>query len=109
MTKAKLFGASYGVLLAPGWLNKRMEAPILELDEKGHTKFTDLYVQPLRLGWHRARSDFLAGVGIYAPTGDYEFQGDSNSGLGMWTFELARRNTTSRGAQPFAQECLGFW
>lgn len=88
VTKAKLLGADYGVLVAPGWLNKRLEAPILELDEKGNTKFTDLYVQPVRLGWHRPRSDFLAGFGIFAPTGDYEFQGDSNSGLGMWSFEL---------------------
>lgn len=62
--------------------------PILELDERGNTKFTDLYVQPVRLGWNRSRSDFLAGLGIFAPTGDYEFRGDSNSGLGMWSFEL---------------------
>jgi hypothetical protein len=74
--------------VAPGFLNKRLEAPILGLDERSNTKFTDLYVQPVRLGWHRARSDFLAGLGVFAPTGDYEFQGDSNSGLGMWSFEV---------------------
>jgi len=40
------------------------------------------------LGWHKERADFSAGVGIYAPTGDFEFGANDNVGLGMWTFEL---------------------
>jgi hypothetical protein len=65
-----------------------MEAPILSVDDKSKTQLTDTYIQPVRLGWRRAKSDFLVGLGVFVPTGDYEFRGDSNSGLGMWSFEL---------------------
>jgi len=88
VTKAKVFGADYGFLVAPGFLNKRVEAPILSLDDQSNTKLTDTYFQPVRLGWHRKQSDYLAGLGFFAPTGDYTFRGDHNSGLGMWSFEL---------------------
>jgi hypothetical protein len=88
VTKAKVFGADYGFLVAPGFLNKRVEAPILSLDDQSNTKLTDTYVQPVRLGWHRKQSDYLAGLGLFAPTGDYTFRGDHNTGLGMWSFEL---------------------
>jgi hypothetical protein len=88
VTKAKVLGADYGFLVAPGFLNRRTEAPILSLDDESATNLTDIYFQPIRLGWHRKKSDFLAGVGLFTPTGDYEFRGDSNSGLGMWSFEI---------------------
>lgn len=88
VSKAKVLGADYGFLLAPGFLNKRTEAPIIALDDQSNTKFTDLYIQPVRLGWHAKRADFLAGLGLFAPTGDYTFRGDHNSGLGMWGYEL---------------------
>jgi hypothetical protein len=88
VSKAKVLGADYGFLVAPGFLNKRMEAPILSVDDQTNTKLTDTYIQPVRLGWHRAKTDFLVGLGVFVPTGDYEFRGNSNAGLGMWSFEL---------------------
>ncbi len=42
----------------------------------------------ITLGWNTDRADFLAGLGIYAPTGEFEAGGDNNRGLGMWTYEL---------------------
>ena len=93
VSKAKFLGAEYGALVAPGWINRATEVPVLGLDQQSNTKFTDLYVQPVRLGWHRARSDFLVGLGLYAPTGDYQFRGDSNSGFGMWGFEVSAGTT----------------
>jgi hypothetical protein len=40
------------------------------------------------LGWNTARADFIAGLGMYAPTGEWELAGDNNRGLGMWSYEV---------------------
>jgi hypothetical protein len=37
---------------------------------------------------HRERADFVAGLGIFAPTGKYEPEGSDNTGLGMWSLEF---------------------
>ena len=52
------------------------------------TGFTDLYLQPINLGWHTKRADFTAGLGVFAPTGSYEPGAEDNLGLGMWSLEL---------------------
>jgi hypothetical protein len=59
----------------------------LQTDTKTSTGFTDLYVQPLWLGWNTNRADFMAGLGVYAPTGRYTAGADNNRGLGMWSYE----------------------
>ena len=49
--------------------------------------FGDLYIQPINLGWHKKRIDYVAGLGVYMPTARYEENADDNLGLGMWSFE----------------------
>jgi hypothetical protein len=88
VSKAKLFGGNYSFQAYPAWTDSNLEVPIFGVDEKTSTAFADLYIQPLNLGWHTPRADFTAGVGLYAPTGRYEFGADGNVGLGMWSFEL---------------------
>jgi hypothetical protein len=88
VTNLKLLGANVGFLVFPAWTDNQLEVPILGLSSKTPTGFTDLYFQPLNLGWYRERADFTAGVGIYAPTGEWELEGEENLGLGMWSFEL---------------------
>jgi hypothetical protein len=84
----KVLGANYSFQIYPAWTNNNLEIPLFGVDQDTSTGFADLYIQPINLGWHLPRSDFSAGLGIYAPTGDYEFLGDDNVGLGMWTLEL---------------------
>jgi hypothetical protein len=88
ITNAKLLGANVGFVFFPSWTDNMLEVPILGLSSKTPLGFTDLYVQPLNLGWNRERADFTAGIGIFAPTGRFETGGDENTGLGMWSFEL---------------------
>jgi hypothetical protein len=88
VTKFKVLGANYGFMVFPALTNNVFEAPILALTEKVDTGFSDLYVQPINLGWHTERADFLAGLGVYAPTGRYEAGADDNLGMGMWSFEI---------------------
>jgi len=88
VSEKKVLGGNYSLMVAPAWTNNKFEAPILGLIERVPTGFTDLYVQPINLGWHNERADYSAGIGIYAPTGRYHPDADDNLGLGMWTLEL---------------------
>lgn len=84
----KVLGANYGLSVYPGVTNNALEFPPLGQDEGVSTGFTDLYIQPINLGWHLQRADFMAGLGVFAPTGEYEAGGSNNRGLGMWSYEL---------------------
>ena len=89
VSKTKILGGNYSIFVAPVWGNSALEAPVLEdrlrLPASG---FGDLYVQPIVLGWHKERVDYLAGLGVYAPVGRYDADGDDNIGLGMWSYEV---------------------
>ena len=88
VAEKKILGGNYSFGIFPAFTDNRFEVPILSLDEKVDTGFTDIYIQPINLGWHKQRADYIAGVGIYAPTGSYDVTADDNLGLGMWSFEL---------------------
>ena len=88
VSEHKIWGANYSLMVAPAWTDNKFEAPILGLTEKVDVGFTDLYIQPINLGWHKDKADYSAGVGIYAPTGRYGATADDNLGMGMWTLEL---------------------
>lgn len=49
--------------------------------------FSDLFLQPLKLGWRIRRFDVVTGYMIYAPTGKFEPRGGS-VGRGYWTHAL---------------------
>jgi len=88
VSEYKIFGGNYSIQAYPAFTDNALEVPILGTNDSVSTGFTDLYFQPINLGWHSARADFIAGLGIYAPTGRYEPGGDENLGLGMWSFEV---------------------
>jgi hypothetical protein len=88
VTDAQIWGADYSFMLAPSWVNNSLEAPALGLDDSTDTSFGDLYIQPIILGWHREQVDYMAGLGVFMPTGRYEDGADDNLGLGMWSLEI---------------------
>ena len=88
VSNTKVLGANYSLQAYVPFTNNTLEAPILGLDQSTGTGLTDLYLQPINLGWHTKNADFIAGLGLYAPAGRYEAGADDNLGLGMWTFEL---------------------
>jgi len=87
VSNTKILGGNYSIFVAPVWANSALEAPVLEVDSESGIGFGDLYVQPIVLGWHKERADYLAGLGVYVPTGRYDFAGADNIGLGMWSYE----------------------
>ena len=88
VSKFKILGGNYSFQIYPAFTDNTLEVPILGLEDSVDTGFTDLYFQPVNLGWHTDRADFIAGLGVYAPTGEYEPGGSDNLGLGMWSFEF---------------------
>ena len=88
VTEKKFLGGTYGFAIVPAFTDNRFQAPILEINERVGTGFTDLYIQPITLGWNTQHADFTAGLGVYAPTGSFEPGADDNLGMGMWSFEV---------------------
>ncbi len=88
VSEHKVFGGNYSFVVFPGVTNNALGFPPLGTDERVSTGLADFYFQPVNLGWSTSRADFTAGIGIFAPTGEYEPGGSSNRGLGMWSNEL---------------------
>jgi hypothetical protein len=88
VSNTKVLGANYSLQVYLPFTNNALEAPILGFDQSTDTGLSDLYVQPINLGWHMKNADFIAGLGVFAPTGRFEIDADDNLGLGMWTFEV---------------------
>mgnify|MGYP001812405456 CR=1 FL=1 len=86
-TEKKLLGGNYGFAIYAAVTNNAVELPALQTNTRTSTGLADTYIQPLILGWTTQRADFMAGLGVYAPTGRYSPDADDNRGLGMWSYE----------------------
>jgi hypothetical protein len=71
-------------------VQNQINNPQASIDSFG---LSDIYVQPLRLGWRLPHLDVLAGFAVYVPTGRYEPGGVSNLGAGQWSRELSLGTT----------------
>lgn len=86
----KILGANYGAAMLIPFASDRIQGN--EVNSESDLAFSDIYLQPIQLGWHNKRADFFAGYQLYIPTGKYELGGD-NSGLGMWMNEFTGGTT----------------
>ncbi len=91
VTPFKLLNANYGASILIPFAKNKIEGS--NVNENGSIAFTDIYVQPIQLGWHAKQADFLAGYGMYIPTGKYTLGNTDNTGLGMWGFEFSGGGT----------------
>lgn len=93
VTKKKFLGANYSALIAVPFFNTMTEFPRLDVKHRGSPGLSDIYIQPLNLGWHAQRADYFAGYAFSAPTGRYVPNGTDNRGLGMWSHEFSAGTT----------------
>lgn len=93
VSKLKIFGGTWGALVAPGVGQGSLEAPAFGIDREVSTGPTDTYIVPLQLGWHIPQADFVASAGVWAPTGRYHAGSLNNTGRGMWSWEAAGGTT----------------
>lgn len=87
VTQKKLFGGNYGFLVVLPWANNRVQGAE-DFDSNPGSGITDMYVQPISLGWHTPGADFTAAYGLFLATGRYEDGADNNTGLGMFGQEV---------------------
>jgi hypothetical protein len=92
VTTKQVAGATYGFVAVLPWANNRVQG-VEDFDSNPGAGLTDMYVQPINLGWHKKRADFTAAYGIVLPVGRYEDGASNNTGLGMWTHELLAGTT----------------
>jgi hypothetical protein len=87
VTPRKLLGANYGFLVVLPWANNRIQG-VEDFDSNPGAGLTDMFIQPISLGWHTPRADAEVAYGVYIPTGRYEDGASNNTGLGMWGQEI---------------------
>jgi hypothetical protein len=51
--------------------------------------FSDLFVQPIKIGWRQRHFDVVTAYVVYVPTGHFEPRGNSSTGRGYWTHQLS--------------------
>jgi hypothetical protein len=87
VTQQTLLGGRYGFMAVLPGANNRIQG-IDDFDSNPGAGLTDMYVQPISLGWTKPRVDFTAAYGLFIPVGRYEDGADNNTGLGQWTQEI---------------------
>ncbi|NIG54928.1 transporter [Chitinophaga sp. Cy-1792] len=90
VTNLKILGANYGGSVLIPFASNRLEATSTS---KSPFAFSDIYFQPVQLGWHIKQADFVFSYSLYFPSGRYELGGDKNSGLGQLVNEFAAGST----------------
>jgi hypothetical protein len=86
VTNYKIFGANVGGEVAIPFIKNRIQ--LNSLDVNTGFAFTDMFLSPITLGWHRKRGDFIVGYNLYLPTGRYSATGSNNTGLGQYGNEF---------------------
>jgi hypothetical protein len=92
VTTKKVLGGNYGFLAVLPWANNRIEG-VDDFDSNPGAGLTDMFVQPINIGWHTPRADAIVAYGVYLPVGRYEDGADDNTGLGMWGNEILAGTT----------------
>lgn len=87
VTTTTLLGGRYGFLAVLPWANNRVQGAE-DFDSNPGSGITDMYVQPISLGWTKPRADVIASYGLFLPTGRYEDGAANNTGLGMFGQEI---------------------
>jgi len=117
-SKYKILGANNGLLVDVPFAIADVSGaaslePVLSLNRAslalpstqnsgGTTKgsITDIYVEPINLGWHFRQLDAIVSSGFFAPSGPYNANAKVNIGFGHWTgvFGLGASHMPTRNA-----------
>lgn len=91
VTDFKILGANYGAGILLPFTSNTIQGNFI--DSKSSFAFSDIYLQPLQLGWHFKKSDFVFSYQVFLPAGKYKMEGDNNSGLGTIINEFSAGTT----------------
>ncbi len=105
--KKKILGANFSATVVLPLLNVAIDTP--QSNSTSGIGYSDTYVQPLQLGWHKKRYDALVGYGFFAPTGKFTAGALKQPRTGNVVARvLGRRDGLSRRQEAMARrdECL---
>lgn len=87
----KILGANYGATALLAFASNTIQGNSVNVNN--NLTLTDTYIQPVQLGWHNKRADFVASYQMYLPTGRFTAGAPDNSGLGMFMNEFSAGTT----------------
>jgi len=93
-TTKKLLGANYGAAIIIPIVNTRVTANIIDASAQ-NAGVSDIYLEPLILGWEKGRATYILNYGFYAPSGDYNTNNALNDGLGYWEHQIQLGSTVN--------------
>jgi hypothetical protein len=87
VSEKKILGGHYSAMWALPLASLAIDFP--RQDFRTDWGASDMYIQPIQLGWQLKHADLVAGYGLYIPTGRYFPAGRNNTGLGQWSNEFS--------------------
>ena len=87
----KILGANYGATALFALASNTIQGNSVNVDN--NLALTDTYIQPIQLGWHTKKADFVVSYQMYLPTGKFTAGAPDNSGLGMFMNEFSAGTT----------------
>lgn len=93
MTGTKILGGHFGLQVNVPFTNRAYLVDEEALDQVGQTGLSDIYVQPVNLGWGGDSNHLTVRYGFFAPTGRFRSDGLNNTGKGFWTHMFTVGNT----------------
>lgn len=88
----KILGGTYAAAIGVPFATSALTAANLG-SIGGAGGVSNLYVQPLLLGWKLARADLTGGYAFFAPTGKFTAGASDNVGTGYWTNAITAGQT----------------
>ncbi len=87
MTEKKILGATVGMDVIVPLIRTDIKIGAAGIDD---SKFAvgDIFLEPLLMAWHGQRYDVGAGVGFYAPIGQFSKLEPASAGMDYWTTML---------------------
>ncbi len=89
--KPKILGGNLGGSVLIPFVTNKIEAG--DADSRSSFNLSDIYLQPVQMGWHFKQVDVTGAFALYIPAGKYTLGDDNNSGLGMWGYEFSAGST----------------
>lgn len=91
VTNTKILGGNLGGSVLVPFISNKIEST--NKNTRSSFALSDMFLQPVTLGWHAKQADYITSFSLYIPTGNYSFNGTDNSGLGMWGYEFSGGST----------------
>ena len=87
VTHKKILGGEYGCAFMVPVLNTRFSSNVFDASAES-AGVSDIFFEPIALGWKRGNTDYTINYGFYAPNGDFDPSQPLNPGLGFWEQQI---------------------